>query len=40
MTRIWRHAWRVLAEMMDGFAQLAVPPDCPVTLDGLLADDP
>jgi hypothetical protein len=39
LARIYAKAVRTLPTTIDGQAPLAVPPDCPVTLDQLVADD-
>jgi hypothetical protein len=38
LERIYRRALRGLPDTIDGQPPLPVPPDCPVTLDELLAD--
>jgi hypothetical protein len=38
LARIYHQALRIMPDTIDGQPPLPVPPDCPVTLDELLAD--
>jgi Domain of unknown function DUF29 len=40
MARLYRKALRTMPDTIDGLPPLPVPEECPVTLEGLLADDP
>ena len=39
MSKLYRRALRAMPETIDGQGPLPVPPECPVGLDELLADD-